>query len=107
MTNLTKEEFGQEFYERWQDLRYMGFIEDPSMVAEQTADCGDRMRIFLKIDQNKINQATFQATGCAPSIVCGSVACELALGKDINEAAYMKPDDILKILPKLPEENQH
>jgi nitrogen fixation NifU-like protein len=102
-----QEKFGQEFYERWQNLRYMGCIDNPSMVAESVADCGDRIKIFLDIQDDTITKATFQATGCAPSMVCGSIACELALGKDIQAARQLNVDDILQILPALPDENKH
>jgi nitrogen fixation NifU-like protein len=103
----TRDDYGQEFYERWLNLKNMGEIEEPSAVAELTGSCGDKIKIFLDIDKEKICQALFQTTGCASSMVCGSVACELAQDKDLEEAAAMEAEDILKILPNLPEENHH
>ncbi|HMB30778.1 MAG TPA: iron-sulfur cluster assembly scaffold protein [Desulfohalobiaceae bacterium] len=103
----TKDDYGHEFYERWQNPKYMGQIEKPNTKAELTGSCGDKIEILLDIQEDKISQAAFHTTGCAPSIVCASVACELSENKDLEEAASMEAEDILKILPKLPEENHH
>lgn len=103
----TRENYGQEFFERWVNPRHMGELKSPSAEASLTGSCGDRMTMFLKISADVIEQIQFATTGCGPSIVCGVTACELAEGKDLETAAAMEGSDILKILPRIPEDKQH
>ncbi len=103
----TKKEFGQEFFNRWMNPRFMGILEQPSTAASLTGSCGDRITMSLKISGDVIEQAGFVSTGCGPSIVCGDMACELAEGKDLETAAAMEGSDILGVLPRIPEDKQH
>lgn len=48
--------------------------------------CGDEITLFLKIDQDKIENVTFTGTGCAISLACASLMTEALKGKSIEEA---------------------
>lgn len=103
----TRQEFGQEFFDRWTNPRHMGRVDDASATATLTGDCGDTMTISLKITSDNIEQALFLTTGCGPSIVCGDMACELAEGRDLETAAAMEGSDVLEFLSRIPEDKQH
>jgi NifU-like protein involved in Fe-S cluster formation len=40
-------------------------------------------------------------------VVCAEIACELAEGRSSEEAASMEADDILAVVPELPEDHHH
>ena len=103
----TKEEFGTAFYERWMHPTHLDVLPSPSAQAELTGSCGDKIHIYLDIDQDVIRRARFQTTGCGPSIVSADAACELAENRPLEEAAGMEQDDVIALLGSLPEDKEH
>lgn len=100
------EMFG-EATNRWHNPTYARQMENPDSVGEMRGTCGDIIRIFLKIENNTINEASFFTTGCGPSIVSSDMACELSIGKTTDQASEIGGEDILKRLDGLPEDKTH
>lgn len=48
--------------------------------------CGDRLTLFLYVDGDIIQEATFQGTGCAISKASASLLTETVKGKTVAEA---------------------
>lgn len=48
--------------------------------------CGDRLTVYLKIEENKITAISFQGSGCAISMASASLMSEILLGKTLSEA---------------------
>jgi len=103
----TRTAYGQKGFERWLNPLYRGTMENPDGYARIAGSCGDTMLIFLRFENDRVKEATFQTDGCGSSTVCGSFAAELALGKNPDELAEVAGETILKILGGLPEEEQH
>jgi nitrogen fixation NifU-like protein len=103
----TKEAYGEKALHRWLDPLYMGPIKEPDGYACLTGVCGDTMEIFLRFENNRVKEASFRADGCGSSIVCGSFAAEMSLGKDPDELLEVTSEAILKKLEKLPKEDEH
>jgi nitrogen fixation NifU-like protein len=82
-------------------------MTDASSVGRITGPCGDTMEIYLRLDDDLIQEASFFTDGCGSSVACGSVAAELATGKKFDEACLIGGDTILEILNGLPEEENH
>jgi len=87
--------------------RNLGQIESPDGFGRITGPCGDTVEIYLRVNGDRIVNATFLTDGCGPSIVSGSMATEFIKGKTIVEAQNISKDDILNALGGLPEESQH
>ncbi len=107
MLRDARKTYGEIFFSRWQNPLYMGALDDADATACLTGDCGDTMLIFLKFESGRVMAASFQTDGCAPSIVCGSVAAELALGKDPEALLDISASNIIEQLGHLPEAVQH
>jgi nitrogen fixation NifU-like protein len=103
----TKKDFGEKVYKRWREPLYMGVIDEPDGHAKVKGKCGDSIEIFLKFEKNRLTQASFLTDGCGPSVVCGSYAAEMAIGKDPDELIEITGKIILEKLGGLPEENEH
>ncbi|KPK15995.1 MAG: nitrogen fixation protein NifU [Nitrospira bacterium SG8_3] len=103
----TKEAYGETAFHRWLDPVYMGAIKEPDGYACLTGVCGDTMEIFLRFEDNLVKEASFQADGCGSSIVCGSFAAEMSLGKNPDELLEVTSEAILEKLEKLPKEDEH
>ena len=56
------------------------------------------MEIFLRFENDRVKEASFQADGCGSSIVCGSFAAEMSLGKTPDELLEISGQAILQKL---------
>jgi nitrogen fixation protein NifU and related proteins len=70
-------------------------------------DCGDYIRIFIVVKDDRLIRVNFEACGCPASIATTSVLTEIAMGKTINEALAITESEILEALGGLPEEKVH
>ena len=48
--------------------------------------CGDRLTVFLKVEEGRIADASFQGSGCAISKASASLMTDAVKGKTIDEA---------------------
>jgi len=103
----TKQAYGTVAFERWQNPRYMGALNDPDGYARVTGPCNDTMEIFLRFEQETVTEASFQTDGCGSSAVCGSFAAEMAHGKTPDELLDVTGEAILEKLGGLPKEEKH
>jgi nitrogen fixation NifU-like protein len=76
-------------------------------VGKITGKCGDTIEIYLRVENDLIQEASFFTDGCAYAVACGSMVAELVTGKDMDEAAHMGGDTILEALGGVPEEESH
>jgi len=85
----------------------MGSLSDANQVSELTGPCGDTMKIYLKLDNGRIEDAKIQVLGCPGAVASAMVAMELATGKTIEEAHNIRDRDIFRVLEALPDQKQH
>jgi nitrogen fixation NifU-like protein len=85
----------------------MGSLPDANQVSELTGPCGDTMKIYLKLENGRIEDAKIQVLGCPGAVASAMVAMELATGKTIEEAQNIRDRDIFRILEELPDQKQH
>lgn len=102
-----KRDFGEKVYQRWRNPLYTGVMRDADGQAEVKGTCGDSMRIFLKFDNNRVVNSSFQTDGCGPTVVCGSYAAEMALGRTPGDLFEITGASILTKLGGLPQNHEH
>lgn len=54
--------------------------------------CGDRLTLFLKIENEKIMDASFQGSGCAISIASASLMTDMLKGKTLDSVKKIFDD---------------
>lgn len=99
-----RKRYGEKFYQRWRQPKYMDAMADPDVISLLKGSCGDSMMLFLKFKNGIVERATFKTDGCASSIVCGSYAAELSLGKSPQQLLDITGETIMKQFGKLPEQ---
>jgi len=85
----------------------MGSLSDADQVSELTGPCGDTMKVYLKLEEGKIQDAKIQVLGCPGAVASAMVAMDLAKGRTVKEALEIKDRDIVRILEELPEQKVH
>ena len=99
--------YSEKVIEKWMNPTHMGEIEKPHGYGKVKGPCGDTIKIFLQIYDERITDARFVTDGCATTIAAGSMACELVIGKNITDAFAINKEVILENLGGLPEESIH
>jgi nitrogen fixation NifU-like protein len=99
--------FSETVIQKWINPRQMGEIRNPQASGQLIGPCGDTLKIFLKIEGDRIMDARFLTNGCMTTIAAGCMACELALGRSTEEAFTIGQELILEQLGGLPEESEH
>ena len=61
-------------------------------------ECGDVMKLQIKVEDNKIVDAKFKTFGCGSAIASSSLATEWLKGKNLEEAQIIKNTDIVNEL---------
>lgn len=88
--------------------RNVGEIPDADGVGEVgNAKCGDIMKMYLKIKDNRIEDAKFETFGCGSAIASSSMATELIKGKAIEEALAVTNKQVVDALGGLPAYKLH
>ena len=100
--------YSDKVMEHFANPRNAGVIEEADGIGEiGDPDCGDFMKVFIKIDKHTVMDVKYQIRGCPASIACASAMTELAIGKDLDDVMMISDDDIVAALDGLPEFKVH
>lgn len=95
--------YSKEAMKRFTDPSHAGEMKDADAVGEEgNVKCGDVMRIYLKIKDNRIEKISFLTYGCVAAIASTDALCSLAEGKSLEEAEKIGAHDIAEELGELP-----
>jgi nitrogen fixation NifU-like protein len=83
-----------------QHPRFPGVLEHPDIDHEEHNPlCGDRLRLTLKLDENKrITEIAWDGEGCAISQASASMLSEEIIGKTLDEIRDLDKDDIFELI---------
>ena len=100
--------YSKTVMDHFKNPRNVGVIEDADGIGEVGNPlCGDMMSIYLKIDNERIDDIKFQTFGCGAAIAVSSMLTEMAKGKGIDEAKNISNRDVAKALEGLPKNKLH
>ena len=94
--------------EHFRNPRNMGSIEDADGVGEVgNPQCGDMMRITIKVKDDILEDVKFQTLGCGAAVATSSMVTEMAKGKSISEAVAISNKAVAEALGGLPPAKMH
>lgn len=100
--------YTEKVMDHFSNPRNVGEIEDANGVGEVgNASCGDIMKIFLKVEDNVIQDVKFKTFGCGAAIATSSMVTEMAIGKTIDEALVLTNQAVAEALDGLPPAKMH
>ncbi len=100
--------YNDKVMEHFKNPHNVGEIENPDGYAEVgSSECGDTMKMYIKVDDNKISDIKFKTYGCCAAIASSSLATDMAKGRTLEEAEAMSKQDIVEELGGLPDKKIH
>lgn len=100
--------YSKKVMEHFKNPQNLGEIKNADAVGQVgNPICGDIMRLYLKIKDNKIKDISFETLGCGAAIACSSMVTQEAKGKTLDKALKIDKDIILKKLGGLPKQKIH
>lgn len=100
--------YSKEVMDHFMNPRNVGEMPDASGIGtEGNPVCGDAMKLFIKVEDEKIVDAKFQTFGCGAAIAVSSIITEMVKGKTLEEAMNISKQQVAKALGGLPPQKMH
>ena len=100
--------YSDKVMDHFTNPRNVGEIEGADGVGEVgNAKCGDIMKIYLKVEDNVIQDVKFNTYGCGSAIASSSMATEMIKGKTVQEALNLTNKAVAEALDGLPPVKMH
>jgi nitrogen fixation NifU-like protein len=94
--------------EHFQNPRNAGEMESPDGEATKSNPvCGDRMRVMIRVADERIAEVRWQTRGCPPAIATSSVASEMVVGWPLERVATLTREEIAEAVGGLPKDKVH
>jgi nitrogen fixation protein NifU and related proteins len=95
----SKSIYSNVLLDHFRNPRNYGSLHSPDAVCEKFNPlCGDRIRIELEINDNRIAAARFVGDGCAISIAAASLLTELVLNADVDQGEVISGEELISSL---------
>ena len=94
--------YSEKVIDHYNDPRNVGsFVKEENGVGTGLVgapECGDVMKLQIKVENDKIVDAKFKTFGCGSAIASSSLATEWVKGKSVDEAMSIQNTDIVEEL---------
>ncbi|MDH4121865.1 MAG: Fe-S cluster assembly scaffold IscU [Deltaproteobacteria bacterium] len=94
--------YSDKVIDHYNNPRNVGALDkssaDVGTAVVGAPECGDVMKLQIKVEEGKIVDAKFKTFGCGSAIASSSLATEWVKGKSLDEALQIKNMDIVEEL---------
>lgn len=100
--------YSEKVMDHFSNPRNVGEIKNADGVGEiGNPQCGDIMKMYIKVKDNIIVDVKFKTFGCGAAIATSSMATELIKGKSLEEAVKLTNKAVVEALDGLPPVKVH
>ncbi len=100
--------YSEKVMEHFNNPRNVGELNDADAIGETGSfKCGDTMKLYIKVKDDRIEDIKFQTYGCGAAIASSSMLTEMVKGKTIEEALKINNQDVANELGGLPPMKLH
>lgn len=100
--------YSEKVMDHFSNPRNVGEIENPDGVGTVgNPQCGDIMKIFIKVENNIIKDIKFKTFGCGAAIATSSMVTEMVKGKTLDDALKVTNKAVAEALDGLPPVKMH
>jgi nitrogen fixation protein NifU and related proteins len=100
-------EVGEQFLCLARYPKNIGTLDNPSGQGAAVGQCGDSIEVSLQIETGAIAKIKVLPRGCIYTLVCASAMSELAMGRNLDQALELEPQDVVAALGGLPADHLH
>jgi FeS cluster assembly scaffold protein NifU len=102
-------QYSEKVLDHFRNPRNVGTLEGENVAAGEVGNpvCGDLMKMYIKVKDDRIADIKFQTFGCGSAIATSSMITELVKGKTLDEALKVSRQDVADELDGLPPVKMH
>lgn len=96
-------DYSEKVIEHFTHPHNVGKMDDANGVGEVgNPQCGDIMKMYIKVENDIITDVKFNTYGCASAIATSSIATDMVKGKTIADALKLTNKEVVDALDGLP-----
>ena len=100
--------YSERVMDHFSNPRNVGEIPDADGVGTAgNPVCGDIMKIFIKVEDDRIVDIKFKTFGCGAAVATSSMVTEMVKGKSLDEALAITNRTVAEALGGLPANKMH
>lgn len=100
--------YTEKVMDHFMNPKNIGRLDDADGIGEVgNPVCGDVMKLYIKVEDDRIVDVAFKTFGCAAAIATSSIMTELVKGKTVEEALEVSNDAVTEALGGLPAQKKH
>ena len=100
--------YSEKVMDHFNNPRNVGEIKNADGIGEVgNPVCGDIMKIYIKVKDNKITDCKFRTFGCGAAIATSSMITEMVKGKQVDDALKISNKAVAEALGGLPPVKMH
>jgi len=102
-------QYSEKVLDHFRNPRNVGTLEGDDVAWGEVGNpvCGDLMKMYIQVEDDKIADIKFQTFGCGSAIATSSMITEMAKGKTLDEALKITRQDVADELEGLPPIKMH
>ena len=100
--------YSEKVMDHFSNPRNVGELADANGIGTVgSAACGDIMKMYIRVENDVIQDVRFKTFGCGAAIATSSMATEMVRGKSLEEALKITNKLVMEALDGLPPQKVH
>jgi nitrogen fixation protein NifU and related proteins len=96
---MSKDIYREELMDIYKNPPHKGKIDKPTVASEKNNPmCGDEIHLQLQINNGIVEDAKFDGSACAVSVISASMLTDMIIGKSIVELQKLTKEELLNTL---------
>jgi nitrogen fixation NifU-like protein len=102
-------QYSEKTLEHFREPRNVGTLEGDDVALGRVGNpvCGDLMEIYIRVQDDRITEITFQTFGCGSAVATSSMITELVKDMTLDDALEVTRTDVADALDGLPPVKMH
>lgn len=97
--NVVMDLYQQQIIENYKNPHNKGVINDATYIRKQiNSSCGDSIEVYIKANNDKIEDVKFIGTGCAISQAAASLLTDKIKNMDLDDVKKLTPQSMYDLL---------